>query len=144
MKTRIERFAEKYEVDENVGCWLWTAGKTNGYGVFWDGEKVVLAHRWGYEFYRGPLPVWVPGKSPECDHLCREPTCVNPWHLEAVSRAENIRRGDKRALLNRAQVREIRKRYTGTRGEQKAMAREYGVPKQVIHRIVHKASWPEI
>lgn len=28
------------------------------------------------------------------DHLCRRPSCVNPEHLEPVTRSENLRRGN--------------------------------------------------
>ena len=29
----------------------------------------------------------------ELDHLCRVIACWNPWHLEEVTHAENVRRG---------------------------------------------------
>lgn len=84
------RFGEKFAVDER-GCWLWLGHtqKAGGYGVFADkGGKQVLAHRWIYERLMGPIP-----EGKEIDHLCRVRRCVNPQHLEAVTRAENIRRG---------------------------------------------------
>ena len=72
-----------------AGCWIWTGtvGK-NGYGYFWIGaQRKELAHRWAYEYLRGPVP-----PDLELDHLCRVPRCVNPRHLEAVTHAENVRR----------------------------------------------------
>lgn len=70
------------------GCWLWKGARNRyGYGVVrWHGAA-RLAHRVSYELHRGPCP-------PELDHLCRVPACVNPAHLEGVSHAENVRRGD--------------------------------------------------
>ena len=32
-------------------------------------------------------------KGLELDHLCKNPRCVNPAHLEPVSHKENVRRG---------------------------------------------------
>lgn len=68
-------------------CWLWTGTALNGYGQFRWG-KMRKAHRVAYELLVGPIP---DGK--ELDHLCRVTRCVNPLHLEPVSRRENAMRG---------------------------------------------------
>jgi hypothetical protein len=63
--------------------------KNHGYGLFWTGKRKVLAHRWAYEFFISEIP---PGL--QIDHLCRNPSCVNPWHLEPVTGLVNILRSD--------------------------------------------------
>lgn len=68
-------------------CLVWTGNAPHGYGTFWlDGRK-VRAHRFSYERFVGPIPDGL-----ELDHLCRNTRCVNPEHLEPVTRAENLRR----------------------------------------------------
>lgn len=60
----------------------------NGYGKFRPWEGVTRwAHRFAYELTFGTIP-----EGLELDHLCRHPRCVNPWHLEAVTPKENMRR----------------------------------------------------
>lgn len=78
------------KVDRTDNCWVWTAATTrDGYGTFNSPRpyKTNLAHRLvfidaGHEIPEG----WT------LDHLCRVKNCVNPAHLEAVSRRENIQR----------------------------------------------------
>jgi hypothetical protein len=80
----------KVAVDE-YGCWLWTgATMRNGYAVIQRGRGLgtTAAHRVAYEALVGPIPAGL-----ELDHLCRVRHCVNPAHLEPVSRSENNRRG---------------------------------------------------
>ncbi len=84
------------------GCWFWTGAKLsnlrpvklkrskpNGfYGHLKFDGKYVLAHRVIYEAFNGPIP-----RGLEIDHLCSQSLCVNVCHLEAVTHAENMRRG---------------------------------------------------
>ncbi len=49
--------------------------------------KMLMSHRYAYEQLIGPIPAGL-----ELDHLCRDPACVNPYHLEPVTHAENMRR----------------------------------------------------
>lgn len=87
-----ERFSSKVQFSDD-GCWLWRASRTrHGYGRYGKGRRVDgwgVAHKCGWEFIHGPVP-----EGLELDHLCRVPSCVNPAHLEPVSHAENIIRGD--------------------------------------------------
>lgn len=77
-------------VDKSGECWIWTAGKNSaGYGQFSLRRRTVYAHRYAYERLRGPIPDGL-----ELDHLCRVRACVNPAHLEPVTRRENQLRGE--------------------------------------------------
>lgn len=95
-----ERFANSYVRIPDCGCWLWT-GRTavsNGsaeYGRFFANGKLRAAHRASYEIFVGAIPTGL-----QIDHLCRTPLCVNPCHLEIVTGAENIRRGNGRCGIN--------------------------------------------
>lgn len=75
------------------GCWLFHGSdKGNGYGEFWSSGKKVLAHRFAYSICVGDIPVGL-----ELDHVkargCSNRNCVNPSHLEPVTRQENTKRG---------------------------------------------------
>lgn len=84
--TAEERFFSRLT---QVGdCWMWHRLDKNGYGgpFFVDG-KPWLPHRWSYSFLRADIP-----EGLELDHMCRNRGCVNPWHLEPVTRSENAKR----------------------------------------------------
>ena len=91
-----ERFEMRFMPEPNSGCWIWLGSlnrgpskKDIGYGRFQCDGVQSQAHRYSYEMHIGPIP-----KGLEIDHLCRNPCCVNPDHLEPVTHKENVRRGD--------------------------------------------------
>ena len=87
--TNERRFWAK--VAKTDSCWIWIAAlDKKGYGMFSKGGRLgmMFAHRFSYELHKGAIP-----EGTEIDHLCRNPRCVNPDHLEAVSHQENLRRG---------------------------------------------------
>ena len=87
LKQRIE---ENIEIDQN-GCWLWLKHKNKkGYGRFRFKGIRQYTHRASYELYVGPIP-----KGLQIDHLCRVRACCNPTHLEPVTCAINIKRGER-------------------------------------------------
>lgn len=66
-------------------CWIWFGSTlTGGHGQFRSGA----AHAFSYRLHKGMVP-----EGLEIDHLCRIRLCVNPSHLEAVTRRENLARG---------------------------------------------------
>jgi HNH endonuclease len=87
-----KRFDAK--VETTPYCWEWTGAKTDRrYGSIGVEGKTCYAHRISYEREFGPIP-----DGFDIDHLCRNRACVNPHHLEAVPRKENLRRGSRVAL----------------------------------------------
>lgn len=84
----VERLTEKIEVQPD-GCWFWTASLRDGYGQIRVGASVRSAHLVIYELVVGQVPDGL-----DLDHLCRVRHCVNPAHLEPVTRFENLYRGD--------------------------------------------------
>lgn len=84
-----ERFWSKVDKDRmGPGCWHWIGAKRgDGYGLFWmGGSKLVSAHRMSLELHGVKLP---PRKEMVVDHLCYDPSCVNPKHLRLVTERDN-------------------------------------------------------
>jgi hypothetical protein len=66
-------------------CWIWNGCHDHaGYGSSRRGKP----HRVSWVLTNGPVPDGL-----ELDHLCRQRSCCNPDHLEAVTHLENVRRG---------------------------------------------------
>lgn len=85
-----QRFWSK--VDKTAACWIWTASvDAKGYGRFALGSRedgIALAHRAAWWLTYGVWPTGV------LDHLCFNPACVNPAHLDDISTRENTLRGE--------------------------------------------------
>lgn len=99
----LKRFEAK--TDRSGDCWLWTGHTLRGYPrqIMDDYRRWMVSH-WALMHYRG---IEVP-PGMETDHLCHTAavaagtcdggdscphrSCVNPWHLEVVSRSENQKR----------------------------------------------------
>jgi len=80
---------QKVRLDHRTGCWVWMGSKNGGgYGQTTLNGKHVDAHRLVYSELVGDIP-----SAMDLDHLCRNRACVNPDHLEPVSRRTNLLRG---------------------------------------------------
>ena len=143
LQEQASRFWTKVDKRPHMsdGCWLWMASKRNskGYGQFWADGKIVPAHRWAYEQFKGPIPDGL-----QIDHLCRTPACVNPAHLEAVTAKENNNRGNTASVM-RSFVGERNSHSTisdelameiyFSEGTHTAIAERFSVGKSAVHHI---------
>lgn len=99
----IEKFMAKVQIQEN-GCWRFIGYVgSDGYGKYYSQKRrrTQNAHIVSYELHGGVIPP----DHPQLDHTCHRPSeciggnscehrrCVNPNHLEPVTREENYRRG---------------------------------------------------
>lgn len=93
-----KRFNESFVIDSVNSCWIWKSdkGDPRGYRRFNFDGKHALAHRFSYEMYIGTIP-----QNMTLDHLCNNPRCVNPLHLEPVTLIENVSRGKNEIMKNK-------------------------------------------
>lgn len=109
LPTRIDRFNSKIDRSGGPdGCWPWTGyvDPDTGYGQFWDGTRLVKAHRFAF----GDVP---PGLVVDhhCHNMsgcrdvpCAHRRCCNPAHLRAVTQSKNSidgRSGDHHSAKDR-------------------------------------------
>jgi hypothetical protein len=86
-----KRLMDNRTILEN-GCWQWTGARWGGgdkrkYGVTSYAGNPDSAHRVSYRIFKGEIPSGL-----DVEHLCQNPLCINPEHLQASTRLVNIRR----------------------------------------------------
>lgn len=105
----VDRFLASFQDGEPDECWYWKGALTDGYGAIRrDDHTTIKAHRFAYELWVGPIDAGL-----TIDHVCHSvdlacaggPTCphracVNPSHLEPVTRRENWVRGRAPSVIN--------------------------------------------
>lgn len=144
---RFENFLEK--VRKTKSCWIWTGTKSStGYGMFFNGDKCVKAHRYSYE-KQNHVPL---KKDQLILHSCNNRLCVNPGHLRIGTHKENVQDAIKamtfpvcqknsHAKLTPMQVRQIRRLYVPWKFGCLKLSRMFNVSKRNITRIVSGESW---
>lgn len=107
-----------------------------GYVRLWNRGNRVLAHVHAWERKFGPVPVGL-----ELDHLCKNRSCCNPDHLEAVTHRVNSQRAANRKL-NQQKASAIRAEYRPRRVTQLHLAAKYGVSRRTIEQVLKGNFWP--
>jgi len=100
-KTPLDRF-NSYYTKSDGGCWIWNkTNRDNGYVDFVVNGKKIRAHIWSYIHFKGGYD-----RKLDIDHVCHNGSgcaggnscqhrrCVNPDHLEPVTRSVNSKRGE--------------------------------------------------
>ena len=114
--------------------------------VHLEGRNVPIHHR-AYIEAKGPIPAGL-----QIDHLCFNPRCINPDHLEAVPFAVNRRRS-RQNKLTAADVAKIRqdaaRQERGQRGGysmqwQRAVAADFGVSVRHLRKILYRKIWGDV
>ncbi len=147
----IEWIYERSIPEPNSGCWIWVGAITSqGYGSMRVNQQTVYPHRVVYRLCNG----YIPHGLHVC-HSCDNKLCVNPAHLFAGTRKDNMQdclrkgrfkvpglKGEKNgaAKLIKTDILGIRADARSSR----ILARVYGVSKSNILCIKHNKTWKEV
>lgn len=127
---------EFYKIDEITGCWNYSGYKDRlGYGIHCYHGKYIFAYRYFYEKYKGKIP-----DNLVLDHLCRNTSCVNPEHLEAVTNEENCRRGIN-SKINMDIADEIRRLNKNNLLSIRELSNKFNLSRTQITRIINNERW---
>ena len=164
MPSIARRFWSKVFMGTAEECWIWKTNRCKprryaSYAKFNMDGKSESAARVAYALHYGSFD-----KTLHVLHHCDNVRCVNPKHLFLGTHGDNMRdlvqkgrHGAKRhpeaiprgihhpmAKLNEIAILEIRRLYTGLRGEQQQLAKQFGVTQGMISAIVTRKNWTHI
>ncbi len=152
----IKWILSKCEPQEN-GCLYWTGHKRDGYGRIRIGDKLYGVHRIMCEYYHGRE------MSPDevTMHSCDTPCCISEKCLKIATVQQNVddremknrnvvHKGEKNggSVLKESDVLAIRKAISEDKswrsGIMRRLAEQYGVSRDLIHKIKHRKLWKHI
>lgn len=150
-----ERLLSRIKENPRTGCWEWQGSTCRGYGRITTGSRTdgsrrtESTHRLSYRLFHGEVP-----EGKEVCHTCDNPRCINPAHLFAGTRQDNVDdretkgrnvvmvgESNGRAKLTRGDVASIRREHSMYRTPYTKLAAQYGVHKKTISDAINGQNW---
>lgn len=87
----LTRLVRTKVIECECGCWYWSGSTdSGGYSKFKLRGKTINVHRYAYERLVADIP-----EGLTIDHLaCTSRRCINPEHMQVVTRSENSERAN--------------------------------------------------
>lgn len=139
----IEYFKSKIRV--TPGCWIWEGSiGSMGYGKLGRKKKHLLAHRFSYEVYIGPIPNGI-----QVCHTCDNRRCVNPDHFFLGSALDNARDRVSKGRCYHKHERHWNAKITKEQAEairndsrpSEEIAKDYPINRRMVSSIKNGTSW---
>jgi len=153
--TKEERFWSNVEVKDSASCWEWKKRKdNNGYGrtnlFYYDSYRKTGAHQIALILSGKHIP---DGKLVR--HLCNNPSCCNPKHLDIGTAKDNaldcVKSGrtmigskNPSSKLTEQDVKEIKEQLAIGKKLGAILGKKYGVSKTIISDIKNNKIWRHI
>jgi hypothetical protein len=144
----IARFYSKVDVGKKHECWLVNGIHVDrfGYGCFTLSGVQVRAHRFSYQVFHGKI-----GDGLVVRHKCDTPLCVNPYHLETGTVADNVM---DRVIRGRSAIgerngkakltAELAKKIFNDKRPYPLICAEYGLNKSTVSQLKVGKTWSHV
>ena len=137
-KPRIEVQYHEEDRGHETPCWISShKGTDSGHVQLRRNGKPIAAHRYFYEREYGPIE---PGM--QLHHLCDQPPCVRPSHLQPLTPAEHAHT-KKNVKLSMEAACEMRTLYASDEWSYSKLAKRYGISIANCYQTVQGRRWKQ-